>query len=329
MKTIKFLLLSIAAVTLAACSNESVSDIVTPQTSNDEILLKSDIIATTGTRASSSLTGSQIPAGIENVGVYIYKTGTTDITDNYGYEGYLYDADGQGGLVLGTSSHRQYKPYYPSDGAKVDMYVYAPVNLVTINGFNDSQEIMVRYNQSTNADFINCDLVYGKIVNQAKVKTAVNVPMSHQFAKVVVNLYAEQGISEDVIKKAEVKLVNMQLNKRFNFATGVMSEPRNEPLKYDITMKSITDATLNLAAVVVPQTVENGSEFINITYGGATYVYNYDGKDAEEQPKDLVFESGKVYTFDVTVRTVGVTATTTVTDWTDGENKNGGAIIKI
>jgi hypothetical protein len=84
-----------------------------------------------------------------------------------------------------------------------------------------------------------------------------------------------------------------------------------------------------LAAVVVPQTVENGSEFINITYGGATYVYNYDGKDAEEQPKDLVFESGKVYTFDVTVRTVGVTATTTVTDWTDGENKNGGAIIKI
>ena len=105
-----------------------------------------------------------------------------------------------------------------------------------------------------------------------------------------------------------VEIRNVKTNAYVNLASGVVTAtgtaskvvPFNEGTRY--------------RAVVVPQTVADGSELITVTVNGTAYTLK----------KGFTFVSGKQHTFTVTVNKTGSGINIGVGDWDNDGTDNGG-----
>jgi hypothetical protein len=92
--------------------------------------------------------------------------------------------------------------------------------------------------------------------------------------------------------------------------TGVITAPAAETNATDITASTNSDKGY---AIIVPQTValvDGGTPFIEITIGTNTYVYKLEAA--------ATFAAATQYTYNLTLKTNGVTLTSTkITAWTD------------
>ena len=82
-----------------------------------------------------------------------------------------------------------------------------------------------------------------------------------------------------------------------------------------------------LAAIVVPQTIDDGTDLIQVKLrNGATYKYKYTTKSGENQFTG--FTSCNQHTFTLTLSTSGITVNAEISDWGKGTGVNGEAILK-
>ena len=77
-----------------------------------------------------------------------------------------------------------------------------------------------------------------------------------------------------------------------------------------------------MSAIIIPQDISAGSQFITIATNNQT-TYRYSLPNTVNL---ISFESGKAYTYNLTVRKSGLTLdSTNITDWDDGGSVDGDA----
>lgn len=176
-------------------------------------------------------------------------------------------------------------PYYPAGSQNIDIVAYYPAAAGT--------SFSVATDQTSDADYKASDLMFASVTNQAKQADAVNLAFSHKMAKLCVNVTAGTGVGSI----NSVSILNVKPTISFNQATGAVGSASG-----DATTIAMTN---NGAAVIPAQTIDGGLLSITTDKGTATYTVS-----------NKAFESGKVYTINLTVNLRAVGTTNAITGWT-------------
>ena len=169
-------------------------------------------------------------------------------------------------------------------------------------------------NQSTPEGYYKSDLLYAVVKSQEPISQAVVLPFKHLLSRIQVVLVAGNGMNSVDLRNAQVRLLNLKRqitftpNRDADFSlyadlVGMLSIPAGTS-QGDILMStnSVDDSseataagsTVYADAIVVPQTIEKGANFIKVSYLGQDTYYRIPNGDTDEP---LVFESGKQYRF--------------------------------
>lgn len=311
-----------ATMILAGCSNDE-NEIT--DNWNGEIRLSSGV--TVQTRANTQAT--QIQEG-EIVYAWVDKASSTP---NY-IKAWTLTA-GSNNDFSGNSQ------YYPTDGSNLDFYAlhgnFAP-STFTENSTTFPATIVhsVEADQSgTNMkNYAKSDLLYAIQKNVARSSNAVQLPFYHMLSKVEVALKSGDGNPD--LTDATVTIVGTKLKADFTPGKAVnmtgqsaragmiaLTAASNETAP--ITIRTVTTGDFNSntdygEAVVLPkQTISQNTPFIQVTLANNA-VFTY--KIPDDGP--LTLESGKKYTYKITVNQSGLTVTSKIEDWTS-EVKAGNA----
>ena len=275
---LKFMACTAAILTTAACSTD-ISPVDDP--GEVKIMLTANVGSTTRT-TTTDLNVSHIAQGTDNVGVFIQKEGATS-ADGLLYN-IAYSSDGSGGLTASTSSI-----YFPMDGSRVNIYACAPS--ISTSSPDENVTFSIATNQSSDADYIASDLMIGLPAQNPVAKTTSAIPLTfgHKMAKIIVDF---TGMSEDL---TGLTLTTCDLFTSANVNIKNNTITTDETATKPITIASI-DAKKTAACVIPPQTVAAGTKLLCLDYHGIKTYYT--------TPADITFESGKVYTFNMSKLTI-------------------------
>ena len=284
MKAIHYMLFAAAALTLAACSKEEIPDNPGAQV---ELRLTSGLEVQT--RGAHGL-DTQVKEG-EAVHVWVddATTGKSLYSNN------TLTAGNDGALTGGETM------YFPATGNNASIYAihgnFGNTDMADFWGKEQTHAVM-QDQRSDGRGYAQSDLVYCKLSNVSRNgnPTTVGLTFEHLLSKVEVVLV--QGAGKPTISKAEI--LNTRLNATFTpdktdgtvtvTASGTSGE---NPIEIDNDLSDVNEA------VIVPQTLKKGTEFIRITTpDGDKLVYSL--------PADKTFKPGEKYRFTITAQTSGV-----------------------
>ena len=261
------------------------------------------------TRAHTGL-DTQYPAGR---GVAFWVDNADASAQLYGNN--LLTTDGRGGFTGGAPM------YFPRTDDRVDIYALH-TNGALDEAFPATVTHTVAADQRAEAGYYDSDLLY--TINRGVAKTTDGIPLTfyHLLSKVRIALVPETA--ETDLAGAQVQLLGTQLTADFTPSKTADVTVREERAAMvaaggsagNITLSNEPSADFTAAsvryndAVVVPQTVAGGAPFIRVTFS--------DGEALEWSPDAaLTFESGKRYTYHVTVSRTGLKVTASVSGWED------------
>ena len=321
---------AIAAVTLASCSTADDEVATNPSKTTDPVAVTlSNTLSKATTRAATGLQNAKIVSGVQ-VGVSAFLTGKTASyalgTGTYAYINVPYTAtDDNGTLTVGDN-----KVYYPTDGSNVDIYAYAPyTSSYTVENINTSLNFSVQADQTTNVtdgSYLKSDFIWASLADQASSTTAKALIFSHELARISVTLSKEEGspITNAELESAQIDILNTFLGSTVNLKTGVVTLVNtglNVAVKA-ITAKATTTSALSAAAIIIPQTVAKGKQFIKITIGSTAYVYSI---PTGEGATDMTFAGGNDYKYTITVSATGIKVSSSINNWGTTTDQTGTA----
>ena len=176
-----------------------------------------------------------------------------------------------------------------------------------------SHEFSVSTDQSDNANYRNSDLLWA-MATSSMTKTAIPLVFEHKLAKVNVTLRSEDI---DDLSGAVVSICGTNVTTSFNPTTGSLSATSTDV--QEIKAGETTSSAYTASAIVVPQTVANGTKFIKIVLGDKTFYYTLS--------TDKELRAGYSHNYTLTIKDMEVTAESDkITDWED-ENNEGDAEI--
>ena len=302
----KYLIFAAAALTLAACSNDDENLNGGPV----ELRLSSGIEVQT--RATHNL-DTQLKDG-EQVHVWVddATTGTALYNNNL-------LSKGNGGALSGGTPM-----YFPPSGS-VDIYALHgnmtvdnayPMSALTHTVAEDQRSAIATAGEG----YQGSDLVYAKLENVQRT------PPFHQLlSKVEVVLIQGAGDGSFLQNITSLQVLNTQPTASFtlNKATAadaitVTASGTAFPISLDTDLSASsaeTNQVLN-EAIIVPQTINSGTEFIRVQTAESTFTYDLANTTA--------FESGKKYKYIITVRETGLEVNSQISDWTDGVGDDNG-----
>lgn len=312
-----------ATMILAGCSNDENEPV---DNWNGEIRLTSGV--TVQTRSNTQAT--QIQKG-ETVYAWADKASATP---NY-IKAWTLTA-GSSNNFTGTSQ------YYPTDGSNLDFYaLHGNFKEATFTE-NTTEFPTTAIVHSVEADqsgtdmenYAKSDLLYAIQKDVARSKNTVQLPFYHILSKVEVAL--KSGDGNPNLEGAVVTIVGTQLKADFMPDKAVnmteqsdragmiaITESNNTVTPIKIRTVTTTDFDSNTdygEAVVLPeQTISQNTAFIQVKLANDV-VFSYKIPDVG----GLTLESGKKYTYKITVKQTGLTVTSKIEDWTQ-EVKEGNA----
>lgn len=327
MKTRLLMTISAAMLTLAGCTNEDQVEAV--DNWNGEIRLTSGV--TTQTRANTQAT--QIQSGET---VYAWADKAVEPLATEYIKAWKLTADGSNGF-------KSYNPnYYPTDGSNLDFYaLHGNFKAATFEENSTtfpSTAIVhsVEADQSTvdMKNYAKSDLLYAVQKNVTRSKDAVELTFYHMLSKVEVVLKSGDGNPE--LAGATVTIVGTKLKADFtpdksaavteqSARAGMIALTSASNDAAPITIRTVTTTNFDSnteygEAVVLPkQTINAKTAFIQVKLSNNA-VFTYKIPDSEP----LTLESGKKYTYKITVNQSGLTVTSKIADWTS-EVKTGNA----
>lgn len=174
------------------------------------------------------------------------------------------------------------------------------------------------------------DLLYAKPQDIAYSDSDKKLTFNHLPAKVVINLTKGNGLTDENIRNATVRILSQAITSgKIDKSTGIMAQATATGSgSTEITPNVLADSPKgyqkSVQAIVVPQQVAMGTKFIKVTIDKGTdderdYYY------APETADKANFTCGKLYTYNITVtkgEELEVTKQTTVT-WQDGTAQSG------
>lgn len=317
MKAKLFMTMAAATMILAGCSNDGNEP---ADNRNGEIRLTSGVTAQT--RANTQ--AEQIQSG-ETVYVWADKAPSTP---DY-IEAWTLVAGGDGSLT-GSSQ------YYPTDGGTLDFYALhgnfkeaAFTENTTL--FPTSIIHSVEADQSNTDMYAKSDLLYAVRTGVTRSSSAVALDFYHMLSKVEVALKSGNGGPD--LRGATVKIVGTKLKADFTpdktkdiaNRAGMIAITGSNNAAAPITIRTVTTDNFDNntdygEAVVLPkQTINPGTAFIQVELSNnALFIYKIPAGGT------LSLESGKKYTYKITVNQSGLSVTSKIEDWTS-EVKTGDA----
>jgi hypothetical protein len=297
-----------AAALFASCSQE---ESLPGGNAPVEIRLSSGIDLQT--RAGVSVNNTQFASGEK---AYAYVDDHAATTALYGNNELT--ADGSGGFTAATTM------YFPQTGANVDIYASHP----SIGTAYPTGEIThsVNTGQTDSANYSASDLLYAVSTNVARTASAVQLTFYHQLSKVRIAI--APGTGTPSLAGATVKIKGTKISAKWTPSKSAAANAQtitadgnatDITIGNDLSSADFT-ATLNYnEAVIVPQTLAQGTAFIEITLSsGGVLSYKIPAGG-------YTWQSGTVYTYHVTVNLTGLTVSSTIQDWTSAGTITGNA----
>lgn len=296
-----FKALLLCSCLLASCNQEDVS-IDDPV----EIKLSVSVLSNSTRGVSFDQQASELDSK-QNIGVTI--TGASADHNNVAWS---IESDNQ------LSCSDQSPLFYGSTPATI--IAYYPYNSAWSS--LDSKSFSVQADQSDPSSgsliggYIKSDLLWTKKV-QGKTTESVNLEFSHVMAKINVSVIAA-NFSDSEKTTTTITISNTNLNANVDLTTGTVTPSATTNVEDIIA----SNQALTGSAIIVPQTLAADTELLSIMIGGKKFSH----KLAEE----TVFESGKSYTYTVTVSKGAGTilvSEASVTEWqasADGEEEVDG-----
>ena len=241
----------VAAMTLTACSQDEAE----LQQSNYN---KGNVISLTyqlaQTRAASDPQTSALSTS-NKVGVFV-TSGSATITNGNNNE---HSVGASGALTTSNTMN-----YPTEDGAKVNIYAYAPyaagMALSSDNNFSVSTD------QSAESGYLASDLVYASKTDQASSETAVALNFAHKLSQLQIAIQNDANID---LSSAVVTVTGTKIATTFNPSTGAIGDASGDAT--DIKAATISAAT-TVYAIVVPQDLAANTELVKITTSDKAYV---------------------------------------------------------
>lgn len=316
MKTAQFYLIIAAAsasLALTSCNKDDIRY-------DDGQLRLSTANIISETKAGTDLQSTQFASG-EKVGIFLVEDGGsgspatsgTDVTVYNSGAALEYTADGSGNLTN--------VQYWPTNGKGLYIYGVYPMAAVTNAGKYDAQNVSfsVKGDQSSDDGYKASDLMTGVPASNPVTRTTSAVPLTftHLLTKIKITLKPGVGFdgtagSASGLSNVTVSILGTKIATTFSVGSKTnLAAASGEvtPIVACTGQSCESGGSIACAAIIVPQTVLSGSEFIKVEVGGGSYVYKLDNSDK-------TFEGQKVYEYEITVKKTGLTVTSAITDWT-------------
>lgn len=275
----------VAAIGFTACSNDD-ADYQQRSSTGNVISLTSSM---KGMRSTSDPQTTAL--NTENkVGVFV-TSGTSSITNG----------DNNQHSVESTGALSTSNPMTYPDGS-VNIYAYAPYQESW--GVNTANTFSVKSDQSTDANYLASDLLYG--VPASNPVSATNDPVSLNFTHMLskINVIITKATGSNVnLANAVVKVINTMPTTTLNPSTGAIGDA--DGTATEITATTITsdltagdaDSKATACAVIVPQSLAVGTQFLKITTADDKTLVGKLGTAT-------TFESGESYNITISVGNV-------------------------
>lgn len=219
-----------------------------------------------------------------------------------------------------TYSYNTWTPdetvYWKDDKTCADFYLYYPYQAAHVN--ENPMVFKVEADQSNVNSYKNSDVIVGSSLNVAPSQTTVHIASKHVMSRVVIALKPGEGFTDASLAASDVKVtLNVPaVSANIDLATGKV-EPVMDHDGESLTMTPMTpykDGNV-YRAIVVPQQVAQ-TNLIKVNVDGCDFVFS----------KAFDFESGKSYTFNVTLAKKSSGLNATITGWdSDGVDYGGTA----
>lgn len=207
--------------------------------------------------------------------------------------------DAEGSLKSSTAL------YYPEEGNKFDFILYSPHRDL-------GENTTIEFASASEA----ASLLYsGNLRGKYKSLSVLKPVFKHAAAKIVLNLQAGVGVTEDEIISSEIMLTNATTSGTFNLSDGSFV-PDGDKSEIDFVISG-----LNAECLVLPTAADaKETSALRVLIGDNAFVVRIPGQN--------IFEYGKCYTFDVTVSISGIEISLDeINDWVANEEGGNAELI--
>ncbi|MDR0660526.1 MAG: fimbrillin family protein [Prevotellaceae bacterium] len=253
----------------------------------------------------TSLQDIQIENGQE-VGFFVKKTSpSADVL----YTNEKLTATGNGGFIYSTPM------FYPVSNENVDFCAYHPY--MAGCSLDNPLSFSIKPDQSEKVSYLNSDLLYARKQNISKSTSAVPLKFYHKLSKL--NFTIKEGPGMDLSGLTSVEVLNLLPETAIDLANGLISNAFGDITPINVYgVHGIAESETQvegMAAIVIPQDFTAGNRLFKVTVNGGTgnevsYYYTPN--------TDFSFESGKKYTYILTINHAGITITSSIEDWVSG-----------
>lgn len=265
-------------------------------------------------KASFPQTDTQLAEGSQ-VRVWVDENDRTAIPL---YENNILTANGNGGLYGGETM------YYPASGNPVNVYALK-TNAPT--GADSYPEEALQHTVSTRQTdlegFASSDLLYAREENVENGTASVALTFYHLLAKVQVAVALSDGLVKEDIAGIEIDgtkiMAGFVLGKFVSpDAVEISAGGESRTIAIGTDISETLDSPAYNDAVIVPQTVEEGTPFIVVTLADGSRL-------AYRLTENKTFSARTAYQYHILVKRDGLSVTTNVTDWLPGGMVEGEA----
>lgn len=242
----------------------------------------------------------------DQVGIYVVNytnattPGTLTPTDNY-VNNMLFE--------LGDNGWSPESPTYWLDKTtKADFYAYYSYSA---SANTSAHTFSVNTDQSVEANYWASDFLWGKAENVAPTKFAVPITTNHVFSNVLIYLEAGDGFTPETLAAAtkSVKITNVKGTASIDLATGIATATGNT------TTITPWNTGEYYRALIVPQTIADGTPLITITINDVEYTLKL----------GATFVANQQHTITVTINRLSNGVNIGIGGWGDGTDYSGDA----
>ena len=216
-KMIKFFALALLAGAMVSCSTEDIA----PSTQNDKVAVQFTGGISVNTRAAGVAW-----ANGDRIGIFMTGTKQPLSADaiQEGVDNICYQSNGS--IAFSPVSGGK-TVFFPIDG-DVDFYSYYPQT--TVNDYKVALDVTDQTKQEA------IDFMYAKTTGYNKANPQVELKFNHMLSKLVLNVQAGNGLTQDDLNKLTVTIKDQNTTATFNLADGVISGEGNPD---NIQMKAV------------------------------------------------------------------------------------------
>ncbi len=291
------------ATLMAACSSDD-----GPNVKNTTIQLRSGVEGAVTRTLNQDLQSTQVANGQK---VWVEFT-TTATSPNQGagsnageWSGTtakaVYTADGAGALSTTTMTKW---PMASAGTETVDIKAWAPF----ASEPSTTTVYSIETDQSSEDNYKKSDYLFGKKtgVTASDISSPILITFGHKLAKIIVNV--SSTVPTVNVQGATVKFGSSNIKTGYKIAASGEAVPEATPLA-DIKLSDNLGSDGKCAGIVLPQTVSG--RLFTITIGTTDYKYDL------PSPTTKAYDAGKVYTYNVAIRTDGtlIVLNETITNW--------------